>query len=254
MHLVGFIIRIFHDARSPERHIAPIRSIISVNAINFRNALAPSGYVTKPLQYTFSKQPHWGGGGAASVTYSINFPPFIESDGPSHYSQNTLLDSRLICMNPVYVLQSTCLSSILKLSSHLFLDLSSSNFTYTYLLTYLLTPWCRVLLEKLTGLQLVKKFLAFHGTRRFITALTSLRQLSLSWASPIHSIYPHPTSWRSILILSTHLRLGLPSGLFPSSFPVLCTLNSIHLIFPLRADMHSPQSTSLRFYCCNYIC
>ena len=37
------------------------------------------------------------------------------------------------------------------------------------ILTYLLTPWCRVLLEKLTGLQLVKKFPAFHGTRRFIT-------------------------------------------------------------------------------------
>ena len=43
--------------------------------------------------------------------------------------------------------------------------------------------------------------------------------LSLSWASPIQSIYPHPTSWRSNLILSTHLRLGLPSGLFPSGFP-----------------------------------
>ena len=57
---------------------------------------------------------------------------------------------------------------------------------------------------------------AFHGTRRFITALTSVRHLSLSWASPIQSIYPHPTSWRSILILSTHLRLGLHSGLFPS--------------------------------------
>ena len=41
----------------------------------------------------------------------------------------------------------------------------------------------------------------------------------LSWASPIQSIYPHPTSWRSILILSTHLRLGLPSGLFTSGFP-----------------------------------
>jgi len=41
----------------------------------------------------------------------------------------------------------------------------------------LLTPWCRVLLEKLTGLQLVKKFLAFHGIRRFITALTSVHQL-----------------------------------------------------------------------------
>ena len=46
--------------------------------------------------------------------------------------------------------------------------------------TYLLTPWSRVLLEKLTGLQLVKKFPAFYGTRRFITALTSARHLSLS--------------------------------------------------------------------------
>ena len=69
--------------------------------------------------------------------------------------------------------------------------------------SYLFTPRCRVLLEKLTGLQLIKKFLTFHGPRRFITALTSVRHLSLSWASPIQSIYPHPTSWRSILILST---------------------------------------------------
>ena len=79
-----------------------------------------------------------------------------------------------------------------------------------YLLTYLLTPWSRVLLEKLTGFQLVKKFPAFYGTRRFITA---------SWASLIQSIPPHPMSWRSILILSSHLRMGLPSGLFPSGFP-----------------------------------
>ena len=84
---------------------------------------------------------------------------------------------------------------------------------------YLLTPWCRVLLEKLTGLQLVSKFPTFHGTRRLITSLTSVCQRSLSWASPIQSIYPHPTSWRSILILSTHLCLGLPSGLLPSGFP-----------------------------------
>jgi len=39
------------------------------------------------------------------------------------------------------------------------------------LLTYLLTPWSRVLLEKLV-LQLVKKFPAFFGTRRSITVLT----------------------------------------------------------------------------------
>ena len=71
-----------------------------------------------------------------------------------------------------------------------------------------------MLLAKRTGLQLVKKFPAFRGTRKFITALTSVRHLTLSWASPIQSIYPHPTSRRTILILSTHLCLGLPSGLW----------------------------------------
>ena len=97
-----------------------------------------------------------------------------------------------------------------------------ARFNATYLCvncTYILTAWCRVLLEKLTGLQLVKKFPAFHGTRMFITALTSVRHLSLSWATPIQSIYPHPTLWISILIVSTHLLLGLPSGLLPSGFP-----------------------------------
>jgi hypothetical protein len=45
---------------------------------------------------------------------------------------------------------------------------------------YLITPWSRVLLQKLTGSQLVKKFPTFYGTRRFITAFTSARHLSLS--------------------------------------------------------------------------
>ena len=94
-------------------------------------------------------------------------------------------------------------------------------------------------------LQLVKKFPAFHGTRRFITALTSVRHLSLSWASPIQYIYPHPTSWRSILILSTNLRLGLPSGLFPSGFPTK-NLN-IPPLFTHTSHMPSPSHSS-RFY------
>jgi hypothetical protein len=101
--------------------------------------------------------------------------------------------------------------------------------------TYLLTPWCRVLPEQLTGLQLVKKFPAFHGTRKFSTALTSVRHLSLSWASPIQSIYPHPTSWRSIPIQSTHLLLGLPSGLFPSGFPT----NTQHTPSPNPYALHA---------------
>ena len=54
------------------------------------------------------------------------------------------------------------------------------TYLLTYVLTYSLTVWRRVLLEQLTGLQLVKKFPAFYGTRRFITALTSARHLSLS--------------------------------------------------------------------------
>jgi hypothetical protein len=50
----------------------------------------------------------------------------------------------------------------------------------TYLLTYLLTPWGRVLPEKLKRPELLKKFPAFYGTRRFITAFTRARHLSLS--------------------------------------------------------------------------
>ena len=57
---------------------------------------------------------------------------------------------------------------------------SGNTNIYESLEIYSLTPWCTVLLEKLTGLQPVKKFPAFHGTRRFITALTSVRHLSLS--------------------------------------------------------------------------
>jgi hypothetical protein len=39
----------------------------------------------------------------------------------------------------------------------------------------------------------------------------------LSQINPVHG--PHPTSWRPILILSSHLSLGLPSAPFPSGSP-----------------------------------
>ena len=90
-------------------------------------------------------------------------------------------------------------------------------------------------------MQLVKKFPAFHGTRMFITAITSVRHLSLSWASPIQSIYPHPTSWRSIIILSTHLRLGLPSGLFPYGFPT-------KTLYTLSPHPYAPHAQPISFF------
>jgi hypothetical protein len=43
---------------------------------------------------------------------------------------------------------------------------------------------------------------------------------SLSWATSIQSSPSHPISLRSILILPSHLHLGLLSGLLSSIFPI----------------------------------
>ena len=98
---------------------------------------------------------------------------------------------------------------------------------------YLLTPWSRVLLEKLTGSAASQEIPRLIGTRRFLTVPTSARHLSLSWANSIQSPQLPPASWRSILILSSHLRLDLANGLFPSGFTTrsLCT----PLPSPIRA-------------------
>jgi len=58
-----------------------------------------------------------------------------------------------------------------------------------YILNYLLFPWSRVILENLTGSQLVKKFPVFYGTRRFITAFTRARHLSLSRPLTLYILY-----------------------------------------------------------------
>ena len=72
-------------------------------------------------------------------------------------------------------------------------------------MTYLLTPWSRVLPEKLTVSQLVKNFHAFFGTRRLFTAFTIARHLSLSWGSLIESIP------RTFHFLKIRLNIILPS-------------------------------------------
>ena len=108
--------------------------------------------------------------------------------------------------------------------------------------TYLLYPRSRVLPEKLTGSQLVKQFPAFYGTWRFITAVTSSRHLSLFWAKSIQSIPPYPTSWNSIFTLSSHLRMSLPSDLFPSGFPT----KTLYTLLPslITCHMHRPSHSS----------
>jgi hypothetical protein len=90
---------------------------------------------------------------------------------------------------------------------------------YYFHLTHSLThSWSWALLEKLPIVQLLKNFPEFYGTRRFITVFTRALHWSLSWARWIQSIPSHHISLRFILILSTHLRLGLPNGLLPSGF------------------------------------
>jgi len=108
---------------------------------------------------------------------------------------------------------------------------------WTYLLTYLFKTWSRVLLENLTGFQLVKKFPAFNGTRKFITALTRASDLSLSWATSTQSM--PPTSH----FLKIHLNVILPST--PGSpkwslffrFPYQ---NPVHTSLPLTRYMPYP--------------
>jgi hypothetical protein len=98
------------------------------------------------------------------------------------------------------------------------------------LLTYLRTS---VLPEKLPIVQPLKNFPAIYGTRKFISVITRALHWSLSWAKSIQSIPSHPFYLKSILILSTHIRLGLPSGPFPSNFPT--NILYAFLVSPIRA-------------------
>lgn len=75
-------------------------------------------------------------------------------------------------------------------------------------------PWNRFLLERLAN----QNVYAFYGTLKFLTVFTTDCHFSLSWARLNHT--PSPSIFvSSILILTFHLCLSHPSGLFPSGLP-----------------------------------
>jgi hypothetical protein len=76
----------------------------------------------------------------------------------------------------------------------------------------------------------VKKFTAFYGTAMFIIMFTRAHHLSLSLAGPVQSM-PY------------HVRLGLTSTLFPSSFPTKTLYAS--LLSPHMCHMPCPSRPSL---------
>jgi hypothetical protein len=68
------------------------------------------------------------------------------------------------------------------------------------ILTYLLTPWSRVLLEKLTiNFAASQEIPRIYGIRNFLTVPTSARHLSLSWVSRSRMKYRVSHELRSLL-------------------------------------------------------
>jgi hypothetical protein len=106
---------------------------------------------------------------------------------------------------------------------------------------YWLTSWSPVLIKNPAVAQLLENFPTFYGTRRFITVYTGARKWPLFWARLIHSITPHPISLRFILILSSHLHLSVPSGLFLQAFhqnPLYTPLLSHVCYIPCSSHLH----------------
>ena len=119
------------------------------------------------------------------------------------------------------------------------------NYLLTYVLTYLLTSWSRVLLEKPTGFQLVKKFPAFYGTRRFITAATSARHLSLSCHQ---SISPGPRLNLSLFRNVLRFYVGNLTALRPTPKPEDQTLSAVRYCSfdTFAATLHIGGRSSIR--------
>ena len=106
--------------------------------------------------------------------------------------------------------------------------------TLLYLLTY---STCRVLLEKLTGSQSRDSpdCMESEGSLPHSQVLTTCPYPDPDQSSP----FPHPISLRSILLLPSHLRLCLPSGLFPT---VIVT-KTLYTLLPSPYVLQAPPTS-----------
>ena len=98
---------------------------------------------------------------------------------------------------------------------------------------YLLIPWS-IVLNRISASQEISRILwnqkVHYGIHKCPPSVPVMSQLD-----PVHT----PTSnFLKILILSSHLRLGLPSGLFPSGFPIKTQYTSF--LSPIRATRPAP--------------
>ena len=89
-----------------------------------------------------------------------------------------------------------------------------------------LRPWSRVFWKSLVP-QLVKKFSTFCGSQRLINMFERAHYMFLSCDRSVQSTACRPISTRSVLVLYSHLCLGLANGLGYAPKPCM-NLSSIH--------------------------
>ena len=108
-----------------------------------------------------------------------------------------------------------------------------------FVLTYVLTPWSRDLLEKLTGSAASQEIHRIFGIPRFITVLTSAPPLD-PILSQLHPILTTPSHF-----LKIHLNIILPSA---SGSPQW----SLSLRFPTRTlctpPLYAPHAPPISFF------
>jgi hypothetical protein len=80
---------------------------------------------------------------------------------------------------------------------------------------------------------------------KVITAFTAAPAICPCHEPDGSSRAPHPTSLTSTLILSSHLRLGLPSGLLTSAFPHTCAIALYLFVYEPRREPPGGKSRGL---------